>query len=168
MSTVRAQIISTIAHNLEQALDGQVGVVLLPGRRTKEEIESISDSVNIGKYACEIVTGMSQSSEAGGQEASYDIEVLEVEVQVIIHLPNELPNAFEEWEQVSEYAHAGVYGLYAQTDQPGLMTWGGLAQRTDLLGGGSIFEDEELGTQFTLSAMKVVYRHTRGNPNEQR
>lgn len=164
-ATVKSRIVDEIIRRLSD--DNDVGLVIKPGEMSEE---TISTHTAAGEFVVLLEVG-DDEAEDGATNLSNGKIVAGFDVGVVIVFPSPLPDDGTGHPRlphvVAAAAHAWVQTLYATAE---LQQWtspapGSLAQaqRTDVIGGGGVFEDDALKLVCTESAFRVTYGYSRGD-----
>lgn len=160
--TVRQLILAAIVTRFE-ALDW-VGKVIDAAQVDGPEAD-ISAPLQEGKAVIEISPLSDVSLRQDGIDAGWPVDAFRFDIVCVIYIPPQLTEGRRP-SDVGAELHGEL--VKAETDGDN-QTWGGLAIKTDVLGGGGVgFFDESSRILTAEHAATITYRHTRGNPEEVR
>lgn len=100
-------------------------------------------------------------------DAPLNMEVFELDVICLVHLPDPSPPDRELHQEASEW-HRRISEIHSKRSEPDLSQWhdgeppAALAIDTRTLGGGGAWVSE-FGTHVTVSAFTITYRHLHGD-----
>lgn len=163
MNTVRNRILNAIVARYEG--EGSWIGKVIDACETSNVDADVAATLKGGKVVVELNALSDVSLRQDGIDAGWAVDAFRFDVIALLYLPAALL-AGKRPSEVGADFHGRLVALATAGDN---QTWGGLALKTEVLGGGGVGFPDETGRIVTVEhAITVTYRHTRGNPEEAR
>lgn len=166
MNPVRKQIIDAVIARYSAL--AWVGKVI--DACESESVEAdIAAAIKAGKVVIELTPLSDVSLQEDGIDAGWQVEAFRFDVLAVLLIPPQLVPPGTRPSAVGADYHARLVAEDTGGVGNANGTWGGLARKTETLGGGGVgFLDETSRIVVGEHACTITYYHTRGNPEEPR